>query len=552
MPSRRALLRILTLLAALILIALPAFSGSAPKGPRLVVVISVDQLSAERLEAMGPRFKGGLSRLVKEGVQFRRAYHAHASTETGPGHSVLLTGKHPGSTGIPENEWYDPALGREVYCVEDAASAVVGAPEANGSPKNFRAHTVGEWLKAADARNRSFAVTGKDRSAILMAGHTADGVYWWNPKVGFTTSTFYATALPAWLQAHNDALLAQLKQRTLLWEALDGKPRLIEAPGGVGQGIPFGLPKTIKAGGTDVAKASLFSPSPFFDEAILGAAEALIQAEHLGHGRGVDLLALGLSGTDYVGHRYGPGGPEMEDQLLRLDLLLAGFLPRLKAIDPHVVVVLASDHACADFPERLQAEGKLPRDRAYRLDPRRVVYAPLNAHLRATFHLEGEAVHPVADPRNLFLNAGVLSAAGADRTAVAREAQAWMRRQPFVLDAVTTAELAALPTDCLKGRDPESLTMKERLRLSWTPGLGGDILTAFAPHILFIPLSFPATHGSPHDYDRHVPLVFWGAAKARKVDRPVSTVDLAPTLAAVLRLKVPEAVDGVPRALDGQ
>ncbi|HJV90515.1 MAG TPA: alkaline phosphatase family protein [Holophagaceae bacterium] len=552
MPSRRALLRILTLLAALLLIALPAFTASAPKGPKLVVVISVDQLSAERLEALAPRFTGGLARLLKEGVHFRKAYHAHASTETGPGHSVLLTGKHPGSTGIPENEWYDPALGREVYCVEDAASAVLGAPDANGSPKNFRAHTLGEWLKAADARNRSFAVTGKDRSAILMAGHTADGVYWWNPKVGFTTSTFYAPALPAWLRAHNEDLLARLKQRTLLWEALDGKPRLIEAPGGVGQGIPFGLPKTIKAGNTDVAKASLFSPSPFFDEAILGAAEALIRQERLGHGQGLDLLALGLSGTDYVGHRYGPGGPEMEDQLLRLDLLLGRFLPRLKAIDPHVLVVLASDHACADFPERLQAEGKLPRDRAYRLDPRRAVYGPLNAHLRETFHLEADPVHPVADPRNLFLEGKVLAAAKVDPAAVARETQAWMRRQPFVLEAVTTAELAALPMDSLKGRDPESLSWKERLRLSWTPGLGGDVLSAFAPHILFIPLSFPATHGSPHDYDRHVPLIFWGAAKARNVDRPVSTVDLAPTLAGLLHLKVPEAIDGVPRTLDGR
>ncbi len=549
MPSRRSILRTLALLAALLLLALPALAGPKPKGPKLVVVISVDQLSAERMAALGPRFKGGLARLLKEGVAFQKAYHAHASTETGPGHSVLLTGKHPGSTGIPENEWFDPALNREVYCVEDAQQPVLGAPDANASPKNFRAHTLGEWLKAAHGANRSFAVTGKDRSAILMAGHTTDGAYWWNPKVGFTTSTFYASTLPTWLQAHNAALLERLKGQTLLWEALDGRPRLIEAPGGVGKGIPFGLPKTIKAAGVEVSKASLFSPSPYFDEAILGAAEALMKAEHLGHGQGIDLLALGLSGTDYVGHRYGPGGPEMEDQLLRLDALLGGFLPRLRAIDPRVVVVLTSDHACADFPERLQAEGKLPKDQVYRLDPRRTVVDPLNAQLRSTFNLNVDLVFHGSDPRNLSFNTAAMEAAKVDRAAVLKAAQAWMRSHPFVVESVTTEELGALPLASLKGRDPESLTLKERLRLSWTQGLGGDLLSAFAPHILFIPLSFPATHGSPHDYDRHVPLLFWGAAKGHKVLTPVSTVDLAPTLAALLGLKVPEEIDGVPRDL---
>lgn len=549
MPSRRTILRTLALLAALFLLALPALAGPGAKGPRLVVVISVDQLSAERLEALGPRFKGGLARLLKEGVHFQRAYHAHASTETGPGHSVLLTGKHPGSTGIPENEWFDPAAGREVYCVEDPKCPVVGAPDSNASPKNLRARTLGEWLRAADSRNRSFAVTGKDRSAILMAGRAAEGVYWWNAKAGFTTSTFYATALPAWLQAHNAALLDQLRGRTFVWEALDGRPRLMDAAGGVGKGIPFGLPKTLKAGGVDVSKSALFNASPYFDEAILGAAEALIQAERLGRGQGLDLLALGLSATDYVGHRYGPGGPEMEDHLLRLDALLGGFLSRLKAIDPRVVVVLTSDHACADFPERLQAEGKLPKDRNYRLDPRRTVFDPLNAHLRATFPLVGDVVFHGSDPRNLSFNADVIEAAKADRAAVVKAAQAWMRAQPFVLDAITREELAAMPMASLKGRDPETLTMRERLRLSWTQGLGGDLLSAFTPHTLFIPLSFPATHGSPHDYDRHVPLVFWGAAKARKVAAPVGTVDLAPTLAAAIGLKVPEEIDGVARAL---
>lgn len=548
MPSRRALLRTLALLAALLLLALPALAGPRAKQPRLVVVISVDQLSAERLAALGPRFTGGLARLAREGVHFTHAYHAHAGTETGPGHSVLLSGRHPAATGIPENEWFDPRLGREVYCVEDSGAPVVGAPDASAGPKNFRVRTLGEWLKEADPRNRSFALTGKDRSAILMAGRKADGVYWWHPKVGFSTSTAYGTTLPDWLQTHNAATLAKLQAKALVWEALDGRPRLIEAPGGVGRGIPFGLPKTLKAAGDPIAKAGLFQASPWYDATILEAAEALIGAEGLGRGKGLDLLALGLSGTDYVGHRYGPGGPEMEDQLLRLDQLLAGFLKRLKARDPQALVVLTSDHACADFPERLQAEGKLPADRTYRLDPKAAVFAPLNAHLRETFHLDADPVAVVWDPRNLSFKREVLAAGKADLEAVVKAAQAWMSRQPFVVASLPATELALQPLAAMKGKDPEQLTLPERLRLSLVPGLGGDLISAFAPHILFIPPTFPATHGSPHDYDRHVPILVWGAGKGRKVATPVSTVDLAPSLAAHLGLKVPDEVDGTVRA----
>lgn len=551
MPSRRILLRWLALLGALILLALPALAAppAARTAPKLVVVVSVDQLSAERMMALAPRFTGGLARLLKEGVVFERAYHAHAGTETGPGHSVLLSGKHPGHTGIPENAWFDPTLGREVYCVEDPLNPVLGHPAMGASPKNFRAHTLGEWLRAAHRDNRSFAITGKDRSAILMAGRQADGVYWWDPAVGFTTSAFYAPALPAWLQAHNARLMADLQARTLVWEALDGKAHEVADFGPVGRLLPWGLPKGIKVAGQDMTKAGLFNASPFFDRTILEAAEALIAAEKLGRGRGTDLLALGLSATDYIGHRFGNGGPEMEDQLLRLDLLLAGFLKRVKALDPRALVVLSADHACGDFPERLQAEGKLPRDRAFRLDPGATVLRPLNAHLRERFGLAADPLLKASDPRNLSFDGALLQAAKVDRAAVAQAAAAWMKAQPFVLESVPAAELATLPMESLQGRDPEGLSMKERLRLSLTPGLGGEVISAFAPHILFIPPSFTATHGSPHDYDRHVPLIFWGPLPARRVAQPVSTVDLAPTLAGALGLPVPEPVDGLRRDL---
>lgn len=533
------------------LLALLAFLPLAAQArPKLVVVISVDQLSEANLEAFAPRFKGGLAKLLKQGAWFDQAYHAHASTETGPGHSVLLSGRHPAATGIPENDWMDACSGTTVYCVADANSPVLGAPKDNAGPSHFRAHTLGEWLRAASRENRSFAVTGKDRSAILMAGHQADGVYWWNPKVGFTSSAAYLPALPSWLDAYNRALMDRLNGVDLTWAALDGQAHPVEVPGGVGGSVRWGLPKPVKSAGADLARTA-FQASPFFDQEILGAAEALMKAERLGHGRGTDLLALGLSATDYVGHRYGPGGPEMEDQLLRLDLLLDGFLARLRKAVPSAWVVLTADHACADFPERLQAKGLLPKNQTFRLDGHTALFGPLGKHLQEQFHTSQELLDLTVDPKHVHLNEKALKAAGLERGAVQKAVVAWLKAQPFVAEALTREDLLTIRLEELKGADPTTLTLAQRLRLSFVPELGGgDVVVAFQPHVLFIPPSFPATHGSPHDYDRHVPIIFWGGPwKGGRRSSPVSTVDLAPTLAGALGLAVPEPLDGVDRKL---
>lgn len=534
---------------SLALATLLPLAAQAPT--RLVVVISVDQLSEASVASMAPQFKGGLARLLKEGVRYTQAYHAHASTETGPGHSVLLSGRHPAATGIPENEWMDTCSGQQVYCVSDINSPVLESPKDNASPSHFRAHTLGEWLRAASRENRSFALTGKDRSAILMAGHQADGVYWWNARVGFTSSAAYLPALPAWLKTFNTQLMTRLKDQAITWSALDGQDHPSEAPGGVGAGILWGLPKAIKPAGIEMAKAGAFNASPYFDEVILEAAETLMKAEHLGHGKGTDVLALGLSATDYVGHRYGTRGAEMEDQLLRLDALLEGFLNRLRKAVPSAWVVLSADHACADFPERMQANGLLPKDRAFRLDARTALFQPLSRALQARFHIMAELLLPGGDPKHIRLNAEALKAAGVSRDDAQKAIREWLAAQPFVEASITREALMAMRLEDLKGLDPTALSMEQRLRLSYVPELGGgDVVVAFKPHLLWIPLSFPATHGSPHDYDRHVPLVFWGGAwPARQITTPVSTVDLAPTLAEALRLTVPEPIDGIARSL---
>ncbi len=377
--NRALLLRAGIIAAGLVLAGMapwPARAAEPPaQRPDLVVMISVDMLSGEIMDRYGAGLPGGLGRLEREGVFFENGFQEHAFTETGPGHSVLLSGRHPASTGIPANQWRDRATGNTVYCVQDSNAVDFGDPsgKAGSGGARFLGTTLGTWLKNQVPGSRVFAISGKDRAAILMAGPKADGVFWFQDGFGFTTSTAYAKAVPKWLAEYNHALLDGLRDRSIVWTPM-GPSDGIAYPGRWMAGnIPIisQLPRLLQAPGlTMEAKGGYLLhenqdgsfwrrwwASPFFDDATFDAAEALVRNEHLGQGGTTDLLALGLSATNALEHAYGNSGPEMVDQIRRLDRRLGLFLDRLQAGGRSVMVVLSADHGGLDFAERLRDQG---------------------------------------------------------------------------------------------------------------------------------------------------------------------------------------------------
>lgn len=518
-----------------------ALLGAAERPP-LVVVISVDQFSADLMSRWGAGAPGGLGRLAREGTWFQSAYQDHGYTETGPGHSVILSGCHPAHTGITENRWPDRATGKWTYCVSDPASPLIGDASRGASAVNFRATTLGQWLRDQVPGSRSFAVTGKDRSAILMAGAQADGVYWFEPDLGFTSSTAYTRALPAWLKELNQRLLTESETRSYLWEARSGLPE----DGGTfsirGLQTRFGLPRWILGLGQprDTTFWNRFKASPFFDAWIFDAAEALIEQEGLGKGKHTDLLALGLSATDYVGHAYGTAGPEMKDQIARLDQRLGSFLEALRRRVPRAWVVLTADHGCADIPERLQSQG-IP---ALRLDMAAWTQT-LNDALARKLGTDQALFRP-ANGHQLHFDPAALKASGLERAAVLKAALELLRKDPLVAEACSAEELLALPEP---GQNPAGRPLRERIRNSFVPDRSGELFLAFRPLVIVDDPQHACNHGTPHDIDRRVPLVFWGPWKAEPRTGPARLVDLAPTLARELELKPPAAVDGRPLPL---
>ncbi|WP_442680523.1 alkaline phosphatase family protein [Sphingomonas sp. ASY06-1R] len=514
-----------------------------PAQPKLVVAISIDQFSDELFQRYRSSFTGGLKRLG-DGIAFT-GYQSHAATETCPGHSTILTGRHPAATGIVANTWYDAKSGKNVYCV---AVPGVADPDARG-PQNLRVTTFGDWLKQAQPRARVVSISGKDRAAIMLGGHKADAVYWWKNGTGFTTSSYAGPAtagVTAPATAFNQALFARWRTTPpKLWPAqAPAACQALEQPHLFGKlavsgKVPPDLSLTVE-NGDFVTRADFqdqLHVSPIFDPMTLDFVDRTIDRLKLGHGPATDLLAVSLSSTDYIGHRYGNGGAEMCVQMHALDQALGAFLAKLDRLRVPYVVALTADHGGIDAAERASEHGIA----AHRIDPRAFVKA-LNAALQAQFGLHSA---PIAgdDPQQLTITVGPDEAL---RRKVRDAAVAWLKQRPEVAAVFTADQVAAAAPPA--GKSPDQLTVLERFHESYDKERSGDIqveLEEYAsvgmPHS---PGDNVAGHGSPWDYDRRVPILFWwpGIAPEPRTE-PIETVDIAPTLAAIVHVPTPE-VDG--------
>ncbi|MES2498347.1 MAG: alkaline phosphatase family protein [Pseudomonadota bacterium] len=531
------------LLAAALAFATSAQAAPPPK-PKLILAISVDQYSSEVFNRYRSSYTAGLKTL-SSGIAYPVAYHSHASTETCPGHSVILTGRHPTATGIVANSWIDRTSGKSVYCVSVPG---ISDPKARG-PQNMRVTTLGDWIKAAEPGARTFAVSGKDRAAITMAGKTADGVYWWTDGEGFGTSPYAGPATPAITEpaaAFNAPLLARWRNaRPTLWPRLPKRCAALQTPyrfgdldvsGNVPPEAEIAAMKAADYLDTKAFQDSLRA-SPLFDSLVVDFATKLIAREKLGKGPATDVLAVSLSTTDYIGHRFGNGGAEMCAQQAALDASIGRLIKAARAQKVPFLVMLTADHGASDAAERAhEHDGK-----ASRFDSRGYVRR-LNAALKSELGLASDAV--IGDADHLIIRAGDDKAL-ADKIRVA--ALAWIRQQPEVTDVFTSAEIEAATVPL--GMPPEMMTVPQRMKLSYDRERSGDILTVFAERTSFGVPTKPgdtvAGHGTPWNHDRQIPILFWWPhAPAESRSQSAEVVDIAPTLAAVAGIRPPVPVDG--------
>jgi hypothetical protein len=484
------------------------------------VLITIDQLSGDYPARFGPQLHGGLARLLR-GAWFANAHHDHAITETAPGHATLLSGRFPRSTGIMANR-----IG-----VIDAGAPLIGAPGVAGaSPYRFQGTTLVDWLRTRDPRSRALSVSMKDRGAILPIGRSRSDVYWYNFDGRFTTSTYYRDTLPQWVQQFNARRMPQSfagKSWTpLLADSAYKEPDSVSVEMG---GVNFTFPHRLPDDSTQAASA--VRVTPWMDEITLALALEGVRALSLGEAPRTDVLAISLSATDLIGHGYGPDSKEMHDNILRLDRSLGVFLDSLFKLrdSSRVAIALTGDHGVATIPE-LAARTVKPA-------PARIDAAALAARLRGLVTAAG------IDTTLVFLDQQVVLA---DRNALkSRQAGLDSVLAAFAMQVRTLPGIARVDRfqDLLRGD-----TINDPIARRWVhqfPANGNvELVITQTPYSIFG--TIVATHGSPYDYDSHVPIIFYGPwFRPGKYSEFVRTVDIAPTLAAIAGVRPSERVDGV-------
>jgi predicted AlkP superfamily pyrophosphatase or phosphodiesterase len=493
-----------------------------PKTPTLVVFFTVDQMRSDYFQRFLPQLSGGLGRLYRGGAFFTNGFQDHAITETAPGHSVILSGRFPEHTGVVAN-----ALG-----VLDYQSPLVGAPDTGASPFRFRGSALIDWMRVKDWRSRALSVSRKDRAAILPLGRAHQTAVWFARTGNFITSEYYADTLPTWLREFNARRLAfsyfGQQWTPLLPDSAYPEPdtNAVEN-GGKDYTFPHKLP----------VDSAVFSGAltnvPWMDQLTLEAALAGVRGMGLGNGPQTDLLAVSLSTTDAVGHRYGPDSKELHDQIVRLDQYLGAFLDSLYSIrdSTRVIIALTADHGVSPFPE--VHSGRYPNQGAGYVD-----FSGIVEYIRQKLPRLGidSAAWRFAEG-TLYVDRAKLQAGGVNPDSLVRVFAARVRAVPGVARADRFAELAQ--------RD----TTKDFIARRWVHmfplDVAPELVVTLKPYWAWGAPGGSAQHGSPYDYDARVPILFYGPGfKPGHYDAVVRVVDMAPTLAAVIGVRPIERLDG--------
>jgi Type I phosphodiesterase / nucleotide pyrophosphatase len=512
--------------ALLLLVSIPSVFASAYNArPRLVVVIVIDQFRGDYLERYRDQFgDGGFRVFLDRGAYFTECSYDYANSRTAPGHATLFTGSYTSGHGIVANEWWDPQKKKRVTSVEDDNTRLVGAGAGkNGpgaSPHNLMSDTLGDELKlATGGKSRVFAVSLKDRASVLPAGFSGDAAYWIDAKSGdWITSTYYRPDLPEWVRNFNGSHRAQ-KFWNREWKDSDGNTLGTTAPRNGKDGTAAGFYEVVGS-------------TPFANDYQLEFAKELVLYEKLGAGPATDLLVIGLSANDILGHEVGPDSPQMRSMAVELDRQLAeffGFLGHQIGM-ANVWMALSADHGIAPLPEFAKTL-RLP---AANLDAK-ALREHINSLLSKKYAKKADYLvdldYPIA-----WLSEDAFAGTPAGKRESDAEADAG--------EAMKQAGLAGYFTKSQLARGEAPATeVGRRYSHSYSPEGGWYVIGI--PRPFHVGVTKGTDHESPFSYDTHVPLAFYGLAFQPGTYRThAEPIDLAVTLASLLGINVPAQATG--------
>jgi predicted AlkP superfamily pyrophosphatase or phosphodiesterase len=512
--------------------------------PKLVVGIVVDQMRWDYVNKFKPFFKtqNGFLKFINQGASCNNNLISYLPTVTACGHAAVYTGSTPAIHGITGNSWYDNVQQKMVYCVEDNSVQAVGvenSPAGKMSPLNLWTTTIGDELKlATNFRSKVFGVSLKDRGAIIPAGHSADGAFWYDSKsANFISSTYYGKALPTWLTNYNNAkkvdsfykLGWSLSLPTSVYEAnCDKDQNEYESTpfGKDAKGFPYGLTQFI---GKDYGKVS---STPYGNNLVLDVATQTLINEKMGLDDITDLLALSFSSPDYIGHAFGPNSWETLDGAIKLDELLAQFFTKLdqQVGKYNYIVFLTADHAVAPIPGYAQ-KNKIPNGTITDDGIKNELGKMLTAK-----GLSSKLISAITE-FNIYFNHDLMDSLQVSQDKLTSLITNYLEQKSNIIQIVESRKAAFAPL-------PQSI--RERIVNGFNPQRSGDLM--FITKSGVVGGGNTGTgHGVFYNYDAHIPLFFYGKGiKKGQVNNVNYMTDIAPTITTLLGIQMPSGSIGKP------
>ncbi len=509
------------------------------ENPRLVVGIVVDQMKYEYIPKFWNKYgNNGFKRLVSQGFNAKNAHYSYAVTSTAPGHATVVTGTTPNYHGIVGNEWFNPSLNKEIYCVDDFLQKSVGtlSDEGKKSPRSLQTTTISDENRiSSNFKAKTFSVALKDRSAVLSGGHTSKMSYWFNAKNEgkFITSSYYMNELPEWVKRFNER--KNIKKYITNWDTyydinlyVESGPNLnqheIKYLGKNNSTFPYDLERKskTKSGKIDY---DVIKYSPFGNDIVKDFALDAIEHENLGKDEITDFLHIGFSSTDHVGHRFGANSVEVLDMYIRLDKNIEEILDYLdkKIGEKKYIIYLTSDHGITHVPSYL-SENKVPFNQLYSTnifneELKKYIKDVSNYNVYLNQERIAESVYSYKEIKDLIRNE--------------------LKKEPWVYDVYDFTQL----DEAVSYSEDYAINM---IYYNSHPDLRGD-LAFFLKPLWYKKSSSASNHGTGRTYDTHVPLIFYG--KGIKTGFSLQRIyirDIAPTLSTILGISFSALSTGNP------
>lgn len=511
----------LTTLITLIAIAADAqpISGS----PKLIVGITIDQLRQDYMDLFSPLYgEKGFRRIWQEGRYYLNADYNYDTPDGASSVASLFTGTVPMIHGIVDKEWMDPLTLLNKNCADDP-DFMGNYTAQSSSAVLLQTTTIGDELKIfTKGKSLVYAIAPERETAIMAAGHAADGAFWLNEENGMWCGSTYYGTFPLFVSAFNMQEGTDTRRNSLVWTP--------QHPDEAYKYLYYTTrPDRFEYRFSDYEenRYRLLKTSPLINSEINRLLQTFFSDSQLGGDDTPDLLSV----TYYAGgydHQSPADIPmETQDTYARLDQSLAELLDMIeKKVGLQNTLIFITSTGYTDPQKQDMQAFRLPEGE-FHLERCKAL---LNMYLMALYG-QGQWVEAYSG-QQLYLNRKLIEENKLTLQEVQGKSAEFLIQMSGIREVYTSTQLLS----------SAGVAEVRRLRNAYYRGRSGDLWIDVMPGWTVIDAKNPTKQYTVHSASIPQPLIFIGwSVKPERIETRVGMDCVAPTVSKAIRIRAPNA-----------